>query len=217
MSYTQMIRNYLKDRKGGFFDILKESIKFKLIPIKTLMRILNRLEVEGLLTKVCKGLYFINDETGYSKEKLIDYFTSYGRGMLVGNALYKKLGITDQECDEVIIYTNAISNNKNIGNIHLKKRDLLVYFKTEEAIITVLELLEKGIDDIVDFDFMQVVNVLQRFSLIYNNLAFEEVVRKIHYQPFTIKKLKEQLDRLLVPNRCMEIYQKVRSAQKELF
>ena len=82
MSYTQMIRNYLKDRKGGFFDILKESIKFKLIPIKTLMRILNRLEVEGLLTKVCKGLYFINDETGYSKEKLIDYFTSYGRGKI---------------------------------------------------------------------------------------------------------------------------------------
>ena len=163
MSYTQMIRNYLKDRKSGFFDIIKESNKFKLIPIKTLMRILNRLEGEGLLTKVCKGLYFINDESGYTKDKLIEYFTSYGRGMLVENALYKKLGITDQETDEVINYTNAISNNKNIGNIHLKKRDLLIFHQTEEAIITVLELLEKGIDDIVDFDFMHVVNVLQNF------------------------------------------------------
>ena len=36
MSYTQMIRNFLLDRKGGFFDIIKESKKFKFIPINKL-------------------------------------------------------------------------------------------------------------------------------------------------------------------------------------
>ena len=63
------------------FDVSYEFDKrFHMIPYKTLIRILNRLEDEGLLLTVGKGLYFINDETDYSNDKLIKYFTSDDRG-----------------------------------------------------------------------------------------------------------------------------------------
>ena len=62
MNYTQTIRNYISERKGEFFEITYERKKyFHMIPDKTLMKVLNRLEDEGLLLSVAKGLYFINN------------------------------------------------------------------------------------------------------------------------------------------------------------
>ena len=63
MNYTQTIRNYISERKGEFFEITYERKKyFHMIPDKTLMKVLNRLEDEGLLLSIAKGLYFINDD-----------------------------------------------------------------------------------------------------------------------------------------------------------
>ena len=50
MNYTKTIRNYINDNKGGFFEITYEHSKyFQIIPAKTLMKVLNRLEREGLI------------------------------------------------------------------------------------------------------------------------------------------------------------------------
>lgn len=49
MNYTQTIRNYISERKGEFFEITYERKKyFYMIPDKTLMKVLNRLEDEGV-------------------------------------------------------------------------------------------------------------------------------------------------------------------------
>ena len=72
MNYTQTIRNYISERKGDFFEITFERKKyFHMIPDKTLMKVLNRLEDEGLLLSIAKGLYFIYDGREYSNDKLI--------------------------------------------------------------------------------------------------------------------------------------------------
>ena len=64
MNYTQTIRNYISERKGEFFEITYERKKyFHIISDKTLMKVSNRLEDEGLLLSIAKGLYFINDGT----------------------------------------------------------------------------------------------------------------------------------------------------------
>ena len=56
MNYTQTIRNYISERKGEFFEITYERKKyFHMIPDKTLMKVLNRLEDEGLLLSVAKA------------------------------------------------------------------------------------------------------------------------------------------------------------------
>lgn len=208
MNYTQTIRNYILERKGEMFDVSYEFNKrFQMIPYKTLMRILNRLEDEGLLLTVGKGLYFINDETGYSDTKLIKYFTSNDRGMLIGYALYNELGITDYNEKEITIYTNSIgTKTKNINVIHLKKIDILLFGKVDKSIITVLELLEHGVNNILDCDVIKTINILRRCLLNYNDFVFEDVVDKINYSNATIVKLEEQLNRLGVLNKCIDIF-----------
>ena len=55
MNYTQTIRNYINERKGEFFEITYERKKyFHMIPDKTLMKVLNRLEDEGLIYRLQK-------------------------------------------------------------------------------------------------------------------------------------------------------------------
>ena len=55
MNYTQTIRNYISERKGEFFEITYERKKyFHMIPDKTLMKVLNRLEDEGLIYRLQK-------------------------------------------------------------------------------------------------------------------------------------------------------------------
>ena len=123
MNYTQTIRNYISERKGEFFEITYEHKKyFHMIPDKTLMKVLNRLDDEGLLLSVAKGLYFINDETGYSNEELIEYYGLMDRGIATGYVLFNKLGLTDYKDDNVVIFTNELGiKSKTIGNIQLKK------------------------------------------------------------------------------------------------
>lgn len=208
MNYTQTIRNYVLERKGEMFDVSYEFNKrFQMIPHKTLMRILNRLEDEGLLLTVGKGLYFINDETDYSDDKLIKYFTSNDRGMVVGYALYNELGLTDYNEKEITIYTNAIgTKTKNTKNIHLKKVDLPFFSKADRSIIIVLELLEYGFNNIIDCDVIKTINVLQRCLLNYSDFVFEDIVSIINYSNTTVVKLEEQLNRLGVTNKCIDIF-----------
>lgn len=208
MNYTQTIRNYILERKGEMFDVSYEFNKrFQMIPYKTLMRILNRLEDEELLLTVGKGLYFIIDEAGYSDTKLIKYFTSNNRGMLTGYTLYNELGITDYNEKEITIYTNAIgTKTKNIKNIHLKKVNLPFFSKEDKNVVIALELLEYGFNNIIDCDAFKTINVLQRCLLIYSDFVFEDIITKINYSNTTIVKLEEQLNRLGVPNKCMDIF-----------
>ena len=154
MNYTQTIRNYISERKGEFFEITYERKKyFHMIPDKTLMKVLNRLEDEGLLLSIAKGLYFINDGTEYSNDKLIDYYGLKERGIAVGYVLFNNLGLTDYKDYSVVIYTNELGiKSKTIGNIQLKKMDLVSFDHKTKSIITALELLEKGFNNIIDFD-----------------------------------------------------------------
>ena len=47
MNYTQTIRNYINERKGEFFEITYERKKyFHIIPDKTIIKVLYRLEDE---------------------------------------------------------------------------------------------------------------------------------------------------------------------------
>lgn len=127
--------------------------------------------------------------------------------MLIGYALYNELGLTDYNEKEITIYTNAIgTKTKNIKNIHLKKVDLPFFSKANKSIIIVLELLEYGFNNMIDCDVIKTINVLQRCLLNYSDFAFEDVIDRINYSNTTIVKLEEQLNRLGVPNKCIDIF-----------
>lgn len=219
MNYTQTIRNYISERKGEFFEITYERKKyFHMIPDKTLMKVLNRLEVEGLLLSIAKGLYFINDGNEYSSNKLIEYYGLNDRGIATGYVLFNNLGLTDYKDDSVVIYTNELGiKSKTIGNIQLKKMDLVSFDHKTKSIITALELLEKGFNNIIDCDCIKTIVVLEKCLLEYHDFLFEDIIRNHKYSNITILKLQEQLNRLLIPNNCVEIYLKMKRESQILF
>ena len=50
MNYTKLVREYCKNNSGAIFDVSKlKDTEFAEVPYKTLLKILNRLEEEGLL------------------------------------------------------------------------------------------------------------------------------------------------------------------------
>ena len=60
MNYTKTIREYCKTTPWKIFDVSYEmKDHFKMVPYKTLLKALNRLEEEGLLETVSKGVYLI--------------------------------------------------------------------------------------------------------------------------------------------------------------
>lgn len=55
MNYTKLIREYCKNNSGSIFDVSKlKDAEFAEVPYKTLLKILNRLEAEGLLSAIFK-------------------------------------------------------------------------------------------------------------------------------------------------------------------
>lgn len=55
MNYTKLIREYCKNNSGSIFDVSKlKDAEFAEVPYKTLLKILNRLEEEGLLSAISK-------------------------------------------------------------------------------------------------------------------------------------------------------------------
>lgn len=63
MNYTKKVREYCGKRRKGLIDIsVVRNDVFADIPYKTLLKIFNRLEEEGLVTTVSKGVYSIGNK-----------------------------------------------------------------------------------------------------------------------------------------------------------
>ncbi len=62
-NYTKTIREFCLQNKGDLFDVSYMKDKyFEMVPYKTLLKILNRLEEEKILTCVSKGVFLICKE-----------------------------------------------------------------------------------------------------------------------------------------------------------
>lgn len=60
MNFTKKVREYCNVNKDSFVDVSKmKDCEFAEVPYKTLLKILNRLEDEGMLNSVSKGVYYI--------------------------------------------------------------------------------------------------------------------------------------------------------------
>nr|HOF27308.1 hypothetical protein [Clostridia bacterium]HOR90456.1 hypothetical protein [Clostridia bacterium]HPL08803.1 hypothetical protein [Clostridia bacterium] len=61
MNYTKTIRNYCQQNEGHIFDSQQMFRDFfSMVPYKTFIKILNRLEDENILSSVSKGVYLFN-------------------------------------------------------------------------------------------------------------------------------------------------------------
>ena len=68
---------------------------------------------------VAKGLFFINDGTEYSNEKLVEYYGLSDRGIATGYVLFNDLGLTNYIDDNVVIiyYQNLFEQHLVHNNI----------------------------------------------------------------------------------------------------
>lgn len=120
-----MIRDYCKNNSGAIFDVSKlKDAEFAEVQYKTLLKILNRLEEEGLLKPVSKGVYFIGEKL-VDEEMIFDEYIDNGKGMFVGYQLFNDVGISDYVDCKIEIYTNNIKSiQKSVGQYFLKRVEL---------------------------------------------------------------------------------------------
>ncbi len=206
MNYTKQVREYCEKNANSLIDIsiIRNSV-FSDIPYKTLLKIFNRLEDEGVVHAVSKGIYRVGNKITNSKD-ILNAYTQKGKGMVVGYTLFNNIGLTAYQDDKVEIYTNTIANKqKTIDDFLLKKVNLEF---TDEIIdlISLLEILDVGIS-MKGADVLSYKRTVELLALPYNDEDFQTVNEVIRYKYSTIVKLNELLKRLDVENTCLEIYQ----------
>ena len=213
MNYTKTIRAYCKKNEGTILDSKQiANDYFSMVPYKTFMKILNRLEDEGILSPVSKGVYLIASsvsENANPNMAILDQYTGELRGMIIGYSMYNDLGISSHKEETIEIITRMVPNrsHKNIGKYHLTGADILFTDRIRKLIRT-LELIEAG-NSIQDMDFLKYNEVRSAGFLVYSDAEFDEISKSIRYQYSTVI----TLDMLLkgtgrAKTHCIDIFQK---------
>ena len=144
MNYTKLVREYCKNNSGVIFDVSKlKNTEFAEVPYKTLLKILNRLEEESLLSAVSKGVYFIGEKP-VDEELIFDEYIDDGKGMFIGYQLFNDVGISDYVDCKIEIYTNNIkTKQKSVGRYLLKRVDL-EFDDDMVDLVALLEIIDTG-------------------------------------------------------------------------
>lgn len=208
MNYTKLIREYCKSNNGAIFDVSKlKDTEFAEVPYKTLLKILNRLEEEGVLSAVSKGVYFIGEKP-VDEELIFDEYVDDGKGMFVGYQLFNDVGISDYVDCKIEIYTNNIkSKQKSVGQYLLKRVDL-EFDDDIVDLIALLEILDTGYS-MKGCDFMAYKKTVDILLQSYSDSSFEKIVKAIRYKYSTIKQLSELLETNSIDNNCLHIFESI--------
>lgn len=206
MNYTKFVREYCKNNSGTFFDVSKlKDIEFAEVPYKTLLKILNRLEEESLLSAVSKGVYFIGEKP-VDEELIFDEYVDDGKGMLVGYQLFNDVGISNYVDCKIEIYTNNIkSKQKSVGQYFLKKVDLEFDDYTVD-LVALLEIIDVGYS-MKNCDFIAYKKTVDMLLKSYSDSSFEKIIKAIRYKYSTIKQLSELLESNSIDNSCVDIFE----------
>ena len=206
MKYTKLIREYCKNNSGAIFDVSKlKDTEFADVPYKTLLKILNRLEEEGFLSSISKGVYFIGEKQ-VDKELIFDEYVDDGRGMFVGYQLFNDVGISDYVDCKIEIYTNNItSRQKSVGQYLLKRVDL-EFDDDIVDLVALLEIIYAGYS-IKGCDFMAYKETVDMLLQSYSDSSLEKIIKAIRYKYSTIKQLSELLDANSTDNNCLGIFE----------
>lgn len=206
MNYTKLIREYCKNNSGAIFDVSKlKDTEFAEVPYKTLLKILNRLEEESLLSAVSKGVYFIGEKP-VNEELIFDEYVDDGKGMFVGYQLFNDVGISDYVDCKIEIYTNNIkSKQKSVGQYFLKKVDIEFDDDTVD-LVALLEIIDTGYS-MKGCDFMAYKKTVDILLQSYSDRGFEKIVKAIRYKYSTIKQISELLGANSIDNNCVDIFE----------
>lgn len=209
MNYSKTVREYCKTTPLKIFDVSYEmKHHFEMVPYKTLLKILNRLEEEGKLETISKGVYLIKSGESVD-DPILEHYASGNRGLVVGYDMYNRYGITGHQEKPTVIYTNAMeTETKNIGNEYLLIRFPMVNLdKRPCKVIELLELIEKG-PKIIDEDFKVRSEVIIKLAINYDDYYLRVILKAHRYQYSTICALDSVLKELHIKNDAINVYKK---------
>lgn len=169
MNYSKTIRQYCLYNPGSVFDVSFEMKRhFSMVPYKTLLKIMNRLEGEGIVKTFSKGIYLINGGND-SVDPIIKFYANETSGMVVGYSMYNKHKITNYNDGKIVIFTNAMETSvKNIGDKYtLVRFPLGSFFERDVATIEALEIIENS-PNIIGLDEGNKANAIIELS---NNIV----------------------------------------------
>lgn len=209
MNYSKTVREYCQTTPLKIFDVSYEmKHHFEMVPYKTLLKILNRLEEEGELETISKGVYLIKSSEPI-EDPILEHYASGTRGLVVGYAMYNRYGITGHQEKPTVIYTNAMeTETKNIGNEYLLIRFSMANLdKRPCKVIELLELIEKG-PKIIDEDFKVRSEVIIKLAVNYDDYYLRVILNAHRYQYSTICALDSVLKELHIKNDAINVYKK---------
>lgn len=212
MNYTKLVREYCKNNSGAIFDVSKlKDTEFAEVPYKTLLKILNRLEEEGLLKPVSKGIYFIGEKS-VDEELIFDEYVDDGKGMFVGYQLFNDVGISDYVDRKIEIYTHNIKlKQKSVGQYFLKRVDL-EFDDDIVDLIALLEIIDVGYS-MKGCDFISYKKTVDMLLQSYSDSSFEKIIKAIRYKYSTIKQLSELINANGVDSNCLDIFENTYKTQ----
>lgn len=209
MNYTKTLREYCKTTPWKIFDVSYEmSERFKMVPYKTLLKVMNRLEEEGIVESISKGIFLIKNGDPV-EDPIVAHYAGDGRGVVVGYTMYNKYKVTEHTQGPIEIYTNAMmTETKNIGDKYILMRFPVYFSKHAQRLVSALEILENG-PDIIGTDLSKRALALKELlSDDYIDLVLSPIIKNHRYKYSTMVALSSVLSDLGIKNDVLNIYKK---------
>ena len=197
MKYTQTISKEIM--RYTTKEIIVANIlykeKFKYVSEPTFYKVLSRLEFNGTLKRISKGIYCKPEEGKFQKivaneKNIIDYYIGkYGnKGVFSGYRLFSKYELTTQVVKNIELLSTISNNEKTtIKNISIKKINL----KLNQSTIKMIEFLEilQNYMKIEELNYKKLSEYIEIAANNYNEAMVIKILKSMKYKKSTIASL----------------------------
>ena len=202
MSASQTVLEYVEKQQETMIIIARELYvkKFSHMTETAFLKTLERLNKEGKITRISKGVYCKPKRTRFGlllagENEFVQYYVGENNkfGFEIGYKLYNKYKLTTQISKKVEIYSQKSNvENRTVKNITVKKLDSF-YKPNMLSTIELLEILENyyKIEDLNSKNFITYCTHAVRD---FNEKTFEQIYKRLNYKKRTIAFLKQVLD-----------------------
>lgn len=173
--------------------------KFSKVSEQAFYKTISRLSQSGEVRRLTKGLYYIPKKENVeirqgNEEKVLQYFLgpTNNKGVIVGSRMYHNQRLTNQFPEDIIMYSNNLTQEKRrIGHI-VVRRALIRFDKPAVKMIELLDVLQ-NYKNISDMNKMQFLQFLKDAAVYYDNKTLGRILSKIRYKKSTLASLEQVL------------------------
>ena len=197
MSCSQTISKEImkyKSKKIIIANILYKE-KFKYISEPTFYKVLSRMEFNGVLARISKGVYCKSEEGKFQKvmadeNNIIEYYIgkNSNKGVFSGYRLFSKYEMTTQVSKNIELLSIVPTNEKTtIKNISIKKINL----KLNQSTIKMIEFLEilQNYRKIEGLNYKKLYKYIEISVNKYNEEIVKKILKLVKYKKSTIASL----------------------------